>query len=124
MTDYQRLEAIKKCYGLPNDATLAKEIGISAQNITDVKRRERMSKTVATAVCKKWNNLNPMWVLEGEGDMLKGANIQTIQGDGNHHNTNSAFDDRYITHLEAEIELLRKEKEDLWALVRKLMKTE
>ncbi len=123
-SDYQRLESIKKCYGLPNDAALAKEIGVSAQNITDVKRRNRMSKTVATAACKKWEELNPMWVLEGEGDMLKSANIQTIQGDGNHHNTNGQSNDRYIAHLEAEIELLRKEKEDLWALVRKLMKTE
>ncbi len=124
MADYQRLEAIKKCYGLQSDAALAKEVGVSAQNITDVKRRDRMSKTVATAVCKKWDDLNPMWVLEGEGDMMKGPSIQNIQGDGNHHNTNGQSNDRYIAHLEAEIGLLRKEKEDLWALVRKLMKTE
>ncbi len=124
MADYQRLETIKKCYGLPSDAALAKEVGVSAQNITDVKRRDRMSKTVATAICKKWDDLNPMWVLEGEGDMMKGPSIQNIQGYNNHHNTNGQSNDRYIAHLEAEIELLRKEKEDLWALVRKLMKTE
>ncbi len=124
MTDYQRLEEIKKCHGLPNDASLAKEIGVSAQNITDVKRRDRMSKTVATAVCRRWNELNPMWVLEGSGEMLNTKNIQTFHGDGNHHNTNGSSDAQYIAHLEAEIELLRKEKEDLWTIIKKLMKTE
>lgn len=118
---YQRLEEIKKCYGVQNDATLAKEIGVSSQNITDVKRRERMTKTVATAVCKRWAELNPMLVLEGAGDMFVSAPMQSIHGNNNHHNTNGS-DEKYIAHLEAEIEMLRKEKEELWQLVQKLMK--
>lgn len=121
MTGYQRLEEIKKRYGLPSDSALAKEIGVSAQNITDVKRRESMSKTVSTAVCKRFEELNPMWVIDGDGDMLVAAPVQSIQGNGNHHNNNGS-DARYIAHLEDEIEQLRKEKEELWQLVQKLMK--
>lgn len=117
---YQRLEEIKKCYGVQSDAALAKEIGVSAQNITDVKRRERMSKTVATAVCKRWGELNTMWVLDGTGDMFVAAPVQTIQGNNNHHNNNGS-DEKYIAHLEAEIETLRKEKEDLWKMIHILM---
>lgn len=120
LSGYQRLEEIKKCYVIQSDAALAKEIDVSAQNITDVKRRERMSKKVATAVCKRWADLNPMWVLEGTGDMFVASPVQTIQGNNNHHNTNGS-DEKYIAHLEAEIETLRKEKEELWQLVQKLM---
>lgn len=121
MNGYQRLEEIKKCYGVQSDAALAKEIGVSPQNLTDAKRRESISKKVATAVCKRWGELNPMWVLEGTGEMFVSAPIQTIQGNNNHHNTNGS-DEKYIAHLEAEIEMLRKEKEELWQLVQKLMK--
>jgi len=64
-------------------------------------------------------NLNLNWLVAGSGEMLVSAPLQNIQGNNNHHNSNGA-DARYIAHLEAEIEALRKEKEELWTLIQKL----
>lgn len=124
--DYQRIKQIMENLHFSSDRKFAEAIGVSPQNFYDLKsgKTKAVSRFVVDKILKAYPQLNARWVMSGEGDMLKGANIQTIQGDGNHHNTNGAPDDRYIAHLEAEIELLRKEKEDLWALVRKLMKTE
>ncbi len=55
-----------------------------------------------------YSELNPVWLVTGTGEMLKSGNIQTITGDGNHHNTNGS-DARHSTFLEEEIAELRKE---------------
>lgn len=64
--------------------------------------------------------LNLNWLVSGTGDMIITAPVQTIQGDNNHHNTNGS-DGKYIAHLEEEVAALRKEKEELWQMVHKLM---
>jgi len=124
--DYHRIKQIMENLHFLSDRKFAEAIGVSPQNFYDLKsgKTKKVSQSVISKIIETYPQFNVHWVMSGEGDMLKSANIQTIQGDGNHHNTNGQSDDRYIAHLEAEIELLRKEKEDLWALVRKLMKTE
>lgn len=124
--DYQRVKLIMDSLHFSSDRKFAEAIGVSPQNFYDLKsgKTQRVSQSVISKIVEAYPQLNPGWVMSGEGDMMKGPSIQNIQGYNNHHNTNGQSNDRYIAHLEAEIELLRKEKEDLWALVRKLMKTE
>lgn len=124
--NYHRIKQIMENLHFSSDRKFAEAIGVSPQNFYDLKsgKTKKVSQSVISKIIETYPQFNIHWVMSGEGDMLKSANVQTIQGDGNHHNTNGQSDDRYIAHLEAEIELLRKEKEDLWALVRKLMKTE
>lgn len=105
-----------------SDKKFAEAIGVSPQNLYDIKAGKKgITQFVADAILDHYPQFSVSFLMLGEGEMLKGANVQTIQGNGNHHNTNGS-DARYIAHLEAEIELLRKEKEELWALVHKLMK--
>ncbi len=123
MTGYQRLGEIKKCFHISTDAELARKIGVSPQNITDVKRRGSMSKTVATAICKKWSDLDPMWVFNGTGTMMKQppffASLEREEKEKEYPKDISV---KYISHLEEEIERIRKEKEELWNLVQELIK--
>lgn len=123
--DYQRIRQVMAELNFSSDKRFAEAIGVSPQNLYDIKAgKKRITQFVANAIAEHYPQFSVAFLLLGEGKMPKGATIQNIQGNGNHHNTNGSFDARYIAHLEAEIELLRKEKEDLWALVRKLMKTE
>lgn len=124
--DYHRIKQIMENLHFSSDRKFAEAIGVSPQNFYDLKsgKTKKVSQSVISKIIETYPQFNVHWVMSGEGDMLKSANIQTIQGNGNHNNTNGQSNDRYIAHLETEIGLLRKEKEDLWVLVRKLMKTE
>lgn len=59
-------------------------------------------------IMEKYPELSVEWLMSGRGEMQKGGNIQTIHGDGNHHNNNGG-DGRYTASLEQEVAALRKE---------------
>jgi len=65
--------------------------------------------------------LNLNWLVSGTGDMIIKAPVQSINGNGNHHNVNGS-DEKYVAHLETEVEALRKEKTELMQMVQKLLK--
>ena len=121
--DYQRIKQVMEHLNFSSDRKFAEAIGVSPQNLYDVKAGKKgVTQFLAEAITKCYPQFSVAFLMLGEGDMLKGAHVQTIQGNGNHHNTNGSSDARYIAHLESEIATLRKEKEELWQLVQKLMK--
>lgn len=124
--DYQRIKQIMSNLQFSSDRKFAEAVGVSAQNFYDLKsgKTKTLSRSVIKKIVEAYPQFSAEWIMSGEGDMCKEKAIQNIQGNNIHHNTNGASDAQYIAHLEAEIELLRKEKEDLWAIIKKLMKTE
>lgn len=74
--------------------------------------RKGIGENALGKISEHYSELNPVWLLTGAGEMLKARNIQTITGDGNHHNSNGC-DDRHIAHLEEEVAALRKELSEM-----------
>lgn len=115
-----------------NPTRLAKRFSVNQTTLNNqINKDTAIALSTILLIAQAIPEISLEWLLRGIGKMSltsapeeNSGNIQNIHGDGNHHNTNGKADDRYIAHLEAEIELLRKEKENLWALVRKIMKTE
>lgn len=95
-----------------SDKRFADTIGVTPQSFYDIKKgKQRISRSIVDKIVASYPQLNAAFLLSGEGGML--CQDQEPAGEK---------DIRYIRHLEEEIELLRKEKEELWTLVQKLMK--
>lgn len=99
-----------------SDKRFADTIGVTPQSFYDIKKgKQRVSRGIVDKIVEHYPQFNAAYILSGEGDMLnspaESAN-HTAPGDSS----------RYIAHLEEEIALLRKEKEELWTLVQRLMK--
>ncbi|MDD7455789.1 MAG: hypothetical protein PUK70_06015 [Bacteroidales bacterium] len=117
--DYQRIKQVMNYLNFSSDKRFAETIDVSPQNLYDIKAGKKgITHFIADSITKKFPQLSKSYIMLGEGEMLVSAPLQNIQGSNNHHNNGS--DARYIAHLEAEIEALRKEKEELWTLVQKL----
>lgn len=121
MEDFKNrlLEYIESQLGV-SQREFEKRCGLAQGTIPSIKIKGP-SVDVLMKISSAYPDLNLNWLVNGSGDMLITAPVQTIQGNNNHHNTNGS-DDKYIAHLEAEITSLRKEKEELWQLVQKLLK--
>ena len=121
--DYQRIRQVMGHLNFFSDKKFADTIGVSPQNIYDIKAGKKgVTQFVADAITEHYPQFSSAFLMLGEGEMFKSSNVQTIHGDGNHHNINGSSNERYIAHLEEEIAILRKEKEELWQLVQKLTK--
>lgn len=120
--DYQRIRQVMEHLNFSSDKKFADTIGVSPQNLYDIKAGKKgLTQFLADKIIEHYPQFRIEYLVLGSGDMLCGSSVQTIQGHGNHHNT-VGMDSNYIAHLEAEIESLRKEKEELWQMVQKLVK--
>lgn len=121
--EYQRIRQVMQALNFYSARKFAEVLGVSSQYFYDLKagHAKKMPRLVVDKIVEKFPQFNSEWLLKGEGDMFVAAPMQSIQGNNIHHNTNGS-DAKYIAHLEAEIEQLRKEKEDLWQMLQKLMK--
>lgn len=78
--------------------TFAKNIGVKYQRILDIQngKTQKVSSNVADLIIEKYPQFNRIWILTGDGDMLKSAPIQNAVGDnntqvaGNGNNVNNA----------------------------------
>lgn len=117
--EYQRIRQVMGHLNFFSDKKFADTIGVSPQNIYDIKAGKKgVTQFVADAITEHYPQFSSAFLMLGEGDMLKSSSVQATHGNG----TNGSFDARYIAHLEEEIAILRKEKEELWQLVQKLTK--
>lgn len=120
--DYQRIAQVMSHLNYSSDKSFADAIGVSPQNLYDIKAGKKgVTQFIADAVIEHYPQFNRSFLMFGDGEMIVSAPIQITRDDNNHHHVNNS-DARYIAHLEAEIELLRKEKEQLWEMVQKLIK--
>lgn len=72
MNDYQRIEEIKKIYNFRSDRSLAADLGINVQIFYDVKAGKcKISHETADRIQDKFKNINRVWLLTGEGEMLR-----------------------------------------------------
>ena len=120
MEDFKNrlLEFVERQYGV-SQREFEKKCGLGQGTISSIKVKGP-SVDALLKISHACPELNMNWLIAGAGDMLIQAPVQTIQGNGNHHNTNGS-DEKYVTHLETEVEQLRREKDDLWKMVQKLM---
>jgi transcriptional regulator with XRE-family HTH domain len=120
MEDFKNrlLEFIERQLGI-SQREFERKCGLTQGTVPSIKVKGP-SVEVLIKISNAYPELNMNWLIAGAGDMFITAPVQTIQGDNNHHNTNGS-DGKYIVHLEEEVAALRKEKEELWQMVHKLM---
>ncbi len=78
MTDSERIRAIEKLKNLSTNA-LAKDLGLkAAQTLYDIhKGKHGISKELAEIISAKYLDVNKLWLLTGEGEMLKTEAVDT-----------------------------------------------
>lgn len=79
MTDYQRVEELKK-YLKKSANAISKELGLSSPQIFyDIKAGKcGISKDLAAKIQEKYFNINISWLLTGEGEMLKNTEAPAL----------------------------------------------
>lgn len=119
--DYQRIKKVMEYLNFSSDKKFAEAVGLSPQNLYDIKAGKKgITPFVTDKITERYDQFSKSYLMLGDGDMINGAQAQNPVG--HIHIDTNASDEKYLAHLEAEIEMLRKEKEELWALVQKLMK--
>ena len=78
MTDSERIRAIEKLKNLSTNA-LAKDLKLkAAQTLYDIhKGKHGISKELAEIISAKYLDINKLWLLTGEGEMLKPETVDT-----------------------------------------------
>ena len=88
MTDNERLTKVISWSGLTENAfslAIGYKRGQSIYNI--LKNRRPLTRSIATKICKKFPQINPIWLLIGEGDMLNNSvhALSVVPGTINDH---------------------------------------
>jgi len=74
------IERMKKAINVNSDADLAKFLGLSETTVSKWKKRERIPEKNYLAFLNK-TNVNPDWLLTGEGEMYKTDKIQVFDNE-------------------------------------------
>ena len=121
MTDYLRIKQIMDYLNYSSDKKFAEAIGVSPQNLYDIKAEKKgLTSFIADKILDRFPQFSKAFLMFGEGEMLMEDVLERKPERGRHNGNGTEI--RYIAHLEEEIALLRKEKEELWAMVQRLMK--
>lgn len=121
---YQRIAELLDYLGL-NALALSKELGLkNPQIFYDIKAGKcGVSKSLARKIQERYLNIDPGWLMTGEGDMLRpGANnIQTARvGNVTATATSSGPDSSELAALRAENESLRAQVDRLTKIIENL----
>lgn len=69
MNERERVQKIMECEGL-NSKQFSQEIGVSAGTISNILGgRNKPSLEVMQAILRRFRNINPLWIIDGEGVM-------------------------------------------------------
>ena len=80
MRRIDRFDEYMKYSGL-NDNKVTNQLGLSIGILGKSRKEGRdLSDRVVEKILKFYRNLNHVWLLTGEGEMLSGANVQTTEG--------------------------------------------
>lgn len=75
LTDYQKIELIKKIKDFNSDSALAKFLGVNPQTFYDIKAEVHgLSKKMIDKILEKIPEINKSWLMTGEGDMITNDN--------------------------------------------------
>ena len=113
VSDAQKIEAIRKYYGLSVNA-LGKHLKLkSSQTLYDViKGRNAISKGLAETILGKCIEINKTWLMTGEGEMIINEHIDSM----NHEER------QRMGILEESISILKQELADKQKMIEFLMK--
>lgn len=98
-----------------------KSIGASKSYMRNVKN---ISAEVLSDICKLYDDINPEWLLSGDGDMIKSGNYATAHGNSSVAAINSQVntaDGQLVQSLKKEIELKDKMLAEKERLIQVLM---
>lgn len=134
MTDYERIEQVLKYLG-KNSRSLSTCLGLSSPQIFyDIKAGKcGISKKLALKIQEYFLEINPDWLLTGEGEMLKPGPTQIVSGPGAHHFTqtgdvaapadgaaqSAATIDRLIDEMAAQRETFKSTVDQLLSVLNK-----
>lgn len=74
------LKELKKHKNFDSDAKFAQYLGISTQNLSAWYKRNTFDEN---KIVDKFPEVNKVWILTGEGEMLKNSNTNQVNGNGN-----------------------------------------
>lgn len=90
MTDFERIKKVVEYFNISSLRRFSSEIGLnSVQTLYDIKSgKHGISKDVAYKIQARYLNINPVWLLTGEGEMIRTAPTTSIvtgdiSGNGN-----------------------------------------
>lgn len=116
----ERLTEFAKEQGLKSLSGLEKKCGFTKNTLT--KDREGISSTTLVKIVDIFPQLSLDWVILNRGEMEWGHTSTIVSGlNSSNDNTSDCYNTKYVEHLEEEVFALRKEKEELWQLIQKLM---
>ena len=111
----QILEELAKIYGKGKDADLARQLGVPAQTLYNWKARGTIDFGLVYAKCP---DIEPHWLLTGEGPMLKGSSATQNEIAGAEKNTHfakvemaAAEGEIALTALQKVVALLERDNE-------------
>ena len=104
------LEFIELQYGA-SQREFEKMCDLGQGTISSIKKQGPTTDTLLK-ISNRCPELNLNWLIAGRGEMLMPSPVSP----------SNPSEARYIAHLEEEIEVIRKEKDELWQLVQKFMK--
>ena len=94
------IKELKNYLQLSKDIELADYLGVNQSTLATWKRRGNIDVQLIISKC---NNINPTWLLTGEGSMLKESQ------NGKNQNPNNKMDDpKMMEYLISEVNYLRK----------------
>lgn len=118
MTDSEKIRKIEKEYNF-STRQLAVNLGLkSAQNLYDIHRgRHGISKDLASIISAKYPNISLIWLLTGEGEMLKDTEPKQIAQPSDKEEYS-----RLLTIVESQQRIIESQQRTMETLVNQLKK--